>query len=194
MDFESGLPLLNSFSQLDQRLFKLLLIRHPAVPLWEVLHKTDSLAFSGAGNNYNRSPVNFIRVVESVQDCGHIVTVNLDYMPVERSPLIGDRFCWHYMLRGSGLLNAVIVHDDCQIVQAELRPQQQTFPDHTRVQFAVAQNNIDFSAGPCHSSSQRHSSSDCNAVAQGACSNLHPWSFCWFRVALEAAVQCTKCT
>src|SRR5216684_4997703 len=100
MDFESGLPLLNSFSQLDQRLVKLLLSRHPTVPLWDVLHKTDSLALSGAGNNYNRSPVNLIRVVESVQNCGHIVTVNLDYMPVERSPLVGDRFCWHYMLRG----------------------------------------------------------------------------------------------
>lgn len=93
------------------------------MPLWQVLHKADALALRGAGDDYDRASVNLICEIESVQDCGHIVPVNLDYMSAESSPLIGNRLCRHYMLRSSGLLNAVTVDDDCEVVQAELGSQ-----------------------------------------------------------------------
>ena len=64
--------------------------------------------------------------------------VDFDYVPIERAPLVGQRFERHQVLGKTVDLDVVAVHDGYQVMQTFLAGQHDSFPTLAFVEFAVA--------------------------------------------------------
>src|SRR3990170_5054203 len=120
------------------RPFSFLSIRRLAVPLPLAFHKGDSLAFDRLAEYQRGSSFGFLGLVQGPNNCGEIVPVDLQGVPVEGAPFIQQRFQIHDVFDGSAELDLVVVEQRAEIVEPKLRRGHRSFQYLSRLALAVA--------------------------------------------------------
>src|SRR5450759_1333058 len=123
--------------QLAYGLGQLALRRRLAMPADNVLHIGDALAFDGMRNDGGGLSLDRFRLIQRVHTLLHIVAVDADDVPVERAQLGCDGIDAHDLGTLAVDLEAVVVDDGTQVVQLELRPRHQCFPDLALLDLSV---------------------------------------------------------
>ena len=115
--------------------------------------------------------------------CDHVVAVDLDGVPAERAPLVGDRFDVDDH-RAIGLDAVAVDHRD-EVVEAEGRSGGGGFPGRALLQFAVGDRAED-AAGPTRDAiTERRAHRDAESVSERAAGHLDARKIAFDRRHLE---------
>src|SRR5205807_848625 len=102
--------------------------RRSVVPQQIVFHKRDALAFDGACDD--RKGLRSVRYRTECSSQGSmIVTINLDGVPTERSPLFSKWFERQHVFNTSETLNGVEVDNSGELRQVMVAGEERSFPD-----------------------------------------------------------------
>src|SRR5712692_3446430 len=120
-------------------------------------HERNTLPLDCMGYDDCRSIPHILRLVQCLYQLPEVEPVHLQDMPVERFPLVRQRFLRHYLLCEPILLYPVPVDYRCEIVELELCSRHRCLPDLSFVELTVAEQRVYATLPLVHLCSQGHS-------------------------------------
>ena len=115
---------------------------------------------------------------------GDVMAVELEHVPAEGSPLVGQRLQFHDVLHETVELDAVVVHDGADVIDLVEGAEHGGFPDLAFLDFAVAQHHIDAGRAAVHPQREAHAQREGEAVAERTGGGLEHGEEAHVRVAL----------
>ena len=112
--------------------------RHAVVPFCAVLDERHAATLAGASDDARRPAGRMRKALERVDERRDVVTVDLDDLPTERPPAIGQRLQAHRSLGPIALLQPVAVDDDRQAVEPVMGRSHRRLPVAALLQLAVS--------------------------------------------------------
>src|ERR1700733_642263 len=96
LDMEKALDFLFVRAQSRQSIFGLRVRQlHAAVPGGNIFHNGHAFALDGVGDDQGRAPMGGAGFAQRAQNLRNIVTVDLDHIPAEGAPFVGERLQPH---------------------------------------------------------------------------------------------------
>ena len=133
-----------------------------------VLHEGDSLAFDGVGDEAGGLAFGGRGFLEGFADSDGIVTVELNGVPAEGAPFIGDGRDIHNVLDEAIELNAVVIDDGDDVIELVERAGHGGFPDLAFLNLAISEHAVRAGFAAIEAGNQPHADSEGEALAQGA--------------------------
>ena len=144
------------------------------------------MSLVGMGYNASRFARNHLADVEGCTDFVHIVAVDFYDSPAESFQLGGQGSNVVGVCQTRALLQAVVVDDESQIVQAELGCSHDGFPVATFLHFSIARDDHCAPGVSTQFGCFCHANCDWQAMAQWACVGLNAGHLVAIGVAVEA--------
>ncbi len=153
------------------------------MPVAAVLHEGNAVALVGVGNDAVRAGG---ALFERRHDFGHRIAVDLGHVPAEGFETRAQRRQIIGVLQGCALLEAVVVDDQRQIVEAELGGGHDGFQLEPSCILAVARQHEGAVGGARKLGGLGHADGNGQAVAERAGVGLDTRNLVAVRVAVEA--------
>ena len=107
-----------------------------------VLHETHTLAFDGLGNQHGWFAFGCSSFPEGCVDGVEIVAVEIDNVPAEATPFVGEGLEFEDVLDEAIELNLVIVDDCSAVVDFVKSSEHRRFPDLSFLDFAISEHHV----------------------------------------------------
>jgi hypothetical protein len=155
--------------QFGERAIELVaLLERLSVPAVLAFDKRDAFALDRFRQDHRRTAFGSLRLGERIEDRGHVVSVDDDRVPAERTPTGGQRLHVVPPHRRPALAERVDVGDAAQVVEAVARGGISRFPHRAFGGFAVAKQRVGAIVGLDAPRVQRDANGGANALAQRA--------------------------
>src|SRR5271157_82194 len=128
--------------QLLERQFHFIGRRRRAVELGIVFHKRNAFAFDGVRHNAGGLSLGGFGFVKRLLDGREVVAVDLDGVPPESPPFLGQGRDFHDGAHEAVELDAVVIHNRHHVVELVERPRHGGFPDLAFLDFAIARHDV----------------------------------------------------
>src|SRR5581483_3577875 len=110
--------------------------------------------------------------------------IELDSMPSEGTPLVGERRYIHDVLDEPVELDLVVIHDRDYVVDLVIRAEHGRFPDLSFLTFAVAQHHVSARRAVVEAGGAAHPESERETLAEGTGGCLERWDKTHIRMSL----------
>ena len=137
------------------------------MPQHRVLHEADAFACHRVRDDAGGTILLDRQDRQRCLDLLEIVSVDLDDVPSERAPFIGERLELHHVRDCVETLNFVVVDQDDEIVELVLRREERRLPDRTFIAFAVAEHHEHAMRFAVELRGERHAGGDRKSVPEG---------------------------
>ena len=157
-----------------------------------VFHKGNALTFYSFCNDCGWFTLYGTCFVVSGLDLIKIMSINIDNVETECLEFFINRVWGHNVLDAAIDLQAVIVHEDAQVVQIIMRSKHSSFPNLTFLNLAIAQNSVDTIVCTGQFCCLCHTACSRNALSQRTGGHIYTWNFLHIRMSLQAGADFTQ--
>ena len=158
-----------------------------------LLHERHALALVRRRDHDLRPPADALRLLQRREHLAHVVAVgDLDHVPAEGAPLLGQRVHAHDVRCRPIVLEAVAIDDGRHLVEFEVGGSHHRLPVLALVEFTVAQQAVAAPGGAVDAGRQRQPQAERQPHAQRAAAHLDARRGAAHDVALQLGAEAAE--